>query len=371
MLYLGIDQHKSQITVNLRCEDGNAILKRQVSTRREKIQAFFDDLAGRAADEGGFMAIVEVCGMNPWLIEMLQEYGCREIVITQPDHRPKKKTDRRDASFLSNLLWINRQRLAGGKRAPGMRRIKPPTPSEAENRQLTTMRQVLTKKRTATLNALHKVLRKHNLEQDRPTKLFQTKKVRQWLAEIDLSEIDRMEVNQLLTQWAMFDEQLQIVNEKISARAEADEQVRLLQSMPGIGEYSALAISSRIGGIERFKRPGSLANYWGLTPACRNSGQATQRLGSITKQGSKIVRYLLGQAVVKVLRFDMEMRKWYKRIKKRRGSKIARVAAMRRMATIIWQMLTKKRKYQYESPIKKHQEFEQFSGEAEAVEAAC
>jgi hypothetical protein len=68
------------------------------------------------------MAIVEVCGMNPWLIEMLEEYGCREIVITQPDHRPKKKTDRRDASFLSNLLWLNRDRLIGGRRAPGMRR---------------------------------------------------------------------------------------------------------------------------------------------------------------------------------------------------------------------------------------------------------
>jgi len=363
MLYLGIDQHKSQITVNLRSGDGGVILQRQVSTRWEKIRAFFEDLARRAADEGGFMAIVEVCGMNPWLVEMLQEYGCREVVVTQPDSRSKKKTDRRDASFLSNLLWINRGRLAGGRRAPGMRRIQPPMPREAENRQLTIMRQVLTKKRTAVLNALHKVLRKHNLEQDRPTALFQTQKVRQWLAEMHLSEIDRLEVDQLLQQWAMLDEQLKTVDEKISVRAESDEQARLLQSMPGIGEYSALAIASRIGGIERFERPGSLANYWGLTPGCRNSGEATQRLGSITKQGSKIVRYLLGQAVVKVLRFDAEMRKWYKRIKKRRGSKIARVATMRRMATVIWQMIKKKRKYRYESPIKKHREFEEFRGE--------
>jgi len=92
-LYLGIDQHKSQITVNLRSEDGDVILQRQVSTRWEKIRAFFDDLAQRAGAEGGFMAIVEVCGMNPWLIEMFQEYGCCEIVITQLDHRPKKNTD--------------------------------------------------------------------------------------------------------------------------------------------------------------------------------------------------------------------------------------------------------------------------------------
>ena len=41
MLYLGIDQHKRQLTVNLRSEDGSVILKRQVSTQWEKVRAFF------------------------------------------------------------------------------------------------------------------------------------------------------------------------------------------------------------------------------------------------------------------------------------------------------------------------------------------
>ena len=110
---------------------------------------------------------------------------------------------------------------------------------------------------------------------------------------------------------------------KIAERAAADEQVKLLESVPGLGHYSAVAIASRIGDINRFKRPDSLANFFGLTPGCRNSGEATQRLGSITKRGSKMVRYLLNQAVIKVLRFDGTMRTWFKRIKKRRGSKIA------------------------------------------------
>ena len=57
----------------------------------------------------------------------------------------------------------------------------------------------------------------------------------------------------------------------------------------------------RIGPIERFPRPASLANYWGLTPGCRNSGDATDRLGSITKQGSAMARFVLGQAILHVL----------------------------------------------------------------------
>ena len=59
MLYLGIDQHKRQLTVNLRGEDGSVILKRQVSTQWEKVRASFVDLAEQARPEDGFLAILE------------------------------------------------------------------------------------------------------------------------------------------------------------------------------------------------------------------------------------------------------------------------------------------------------------------------
>ena len=77
MLYLGIDQHKRQLTVNLRSEDGSVILQRQVSTEWEKVRAFFADLAEKARPEGGFLAILEVCGMNPWLLDMLRSTAAR------------------------------------------------------------------------------------------------------------------------------------------------------------------------------------------------------------------------------------------------------------------------------------------------------
>ena len=143
----------------------------------------------------------------------------------------------------------------------------------------------------------------------------------------------------------MLEKQLKVVDEKIAERAVANEQVLLLETVPGMAHYSALAIQSRIGNVERFKHADSLANYFGLTPGCRNSGEATQRLGSITKCGSKLVRYLLNQAVIKVLRHDGIMRAWFQRIKKRRGAKIARVAVMRRLATIIWHMVKNNEAY--------------------------
>ena len=95
MLYLGNDQHHKQLTCSLRNTEGTEILRRQVSTQFDKARAFLDDVRRQAGEEG-FMAILEVCGFNDWLIALLQEYGCREIVLIHPDKRSKRKTDRRD-----------------------------------------------------------------------------------------------------------------------------------------------------------------------------------------------------------------------------------------------------------------------------------
>ena len=71
MLYLGIDQHRKQLTVNLRNEQGDVELKRQVSTEWDRVRKFFEELRNQAEPEGGFAAVVEVCGFNHWLLKML------------------------------------------------------------------------------------------------------------------------------------------------------------------------------------------------------------------------------------------------------------------------------------------------------------
>jgi transposase len=189
------------------------------------------------------------------------------------------------------------------------------------------------------------LLLKHNLQQACPTKGIKSKRARQWLAELALPEIDRLEMNLLLGQWALWDRQLAAIEKRIVRRQQAHPLAPIVATMPGAGASGSLALASRMGPIDRFPTPGSLANYWGLTPACRNSGEATDRLGSITKQGSSLARFQLSQMVLHVLRRDRWMKNWYRRIKARRGAKIARVAVMRRLATILWQMVKRRQPY--------------------------
>lgn len=58
-------------------------------------------------------------------------------------------------------------------------------------------------RRTQTLNQIHKILRRRNLEWERPTKTFQTRKVIGWLKTLELDEMDRLTLNQLLLQWKL------------------------------------------------------------------------------------------------------------------------------------------------------------------------
>jgi transposase len=345
MLYLGIDQHRKQLTVNLRDEEGTTLVRRQVSTEWSRVRAFLEEVRALAEPAGGFRAMVEVCGFNDWLLKLLGEYGCGELVLVQPVGRSRRKTDRRDASHLSEQLWLNRHRLRAGASVHGLRRVTLPSEQDAQDRQLTALRQRLVQWRTKTINKVQHLLLKHNLQQACPTKGIKSKRARKWLAALSLTEVDRLELDLLLGQWQVWDEQLAAIETRIHQRQAAHPLAPLVATLPGAGASGSLTLASRMGPIERFPTAGSLANYWGLTPACRNSGEATDRLGSITKQGSSLARFQLSQMVMHVLRRDHALKQWYRRIKGRRGAKIARVAVMRRLATILWHMARRHEPY--------------------------
>ena len=148
MLYLAIDQHKNHLTINIRNEQGDVLQKGQIPTKPDDIDEFFVAFAKKARKHRGYMAIVEVCGFNDWLLEKFKKTQCKEIVVIQPDHSAVNKTDKRDADALGVFLWNNRKRLEGGQRPNGIRRIFPADPDDAQVRQLVNFRQHLVKQRT-------------------------------------------------------------------------------------------------------------------------------------------------------------------------------------------------------------------------------
>ncbi len=114
MLYLGIDQHAKQLTIDLSDENGDLLLHRQVKTKHSSLVEFLSDIRNQAEPEGGYMAIVEVCGFNNYLLNLLTEYGCDHVILVQPEERKKRKTDRRDAR-VTRITVDEPKTISGGE----------------------------------------------------------------------------------------------------------------------------------------------------------------------------------------------------------------------------------------------------------------
>ncbi len=138
-------------------------------------------------------------------------------------------------------------------------------------------------------------------------------------------------IDRALVNMDLHDRQLLEVEVEIARQVEAHAAAQVIHTIPGAAAVTSLAIGSRIGSIDRFPRPASLSNFFGLAPVINDTGESTGRLGSITKRGNSTVRFLLGQLVYHVTRKDEELRRWYRKIRKRRGPKTAMVAVMRRI----------------------------------------
>ena len=322
--------------------------------------AFLDQLEVTCS-KGGYVAIIEVCGFNDWFVECLRgRQACQNVVIVQSVEKSRRKTDRRDAAKLSELLWTNRERIQKEQPIHGIRRMILPNPDDQEARKLTGMRQRLRREQSKVITRIKSVLRNCNLFHRYPTKGVETKTGFKWLKELAKSpekrsttfapfvegermpsEAERLELKHLMRNRAYFDKQVAEVDRLLDKHTQANEDtVTLLTSMPGCGVFTALVFLSSIGDIQRFKSARSLGNYFGLTPTSNNSGEATNRLGNISKEGRQIVRYVLGLMVTTLMRRDPWMKACYRRIKKKSGAKKARVAVMRRVTVILYHMLT-------------------------------
>src|SRR5208283_2644829 len=100
----------------------------------------------------------------------------------------------------------------------------------------------------------------------------------------------------LLGLLGMLNEQIGKLDEAVQQAADEHPQARLLMTQPGVGPNTALAFVLTMGDVSRFPRGKQVASYLGLIPREESSG-GRQKLGAITKQGNRMLRSLLVEAV--------------------------------------------------------------------------
>jgi len=123
-----------------------------------------------------------------------------------------------------------------------------------------------------------------------------------------------------------------------------------LMTIPGVSLVVGAGLLAAIGDVTRFKQPDHLASYFGLVPSTYQSGSSEGYHGRITKQGRKQARWLLLEAAEHTVKAPGPLRAFYLRLKKKRNHNVAKTAVARKMAEIIWHMLTKDEDYLYQIP---------------------
>jgi transposase len=112
---------------------------------------------------------------------------------------------------------------------------------------------------------------------------------------------------------------------------------QVIQQLPGIGPVLAAVIVAEIGDVTRFSNAAQLCSWAGLTPRHRESDTKITR-GHITKQGSRLLRWALIEAIQHAPAGSLPGAV-KQRIIARRGKQaknIAKVAAARRLLTLVY-----------------------------------
>ena len=175
-------------------------------------------------------------------------------------------------------------------------------------------------------------------------------KGRAWLRALELPLEEAETVAACLRHVEFLDSEIAVVEREIARQALESRELRRLLTVPGVNVICAATFLAAIGEIGRFPTSRRLVGYLGLDPRVYQSGSAPARGGRISKQGSPAARWALVEAAWSVVQQPGPLRAFYERIRGRRGSKIAVVAAARKLAALFWRLLSRGEDYAHQQP---------------------
>jgi transposase len=260
-----------------------------------------------------------------WAADLLQACGAR-VHLAHPlgvkmFGYQRVKTDARDATNLAELLRMGR--LPEAWLAP---------PAVRELRELVRYRAKLVALRSGLKAQVHAVLAKEGVRVPM-SDLFGVAGVR-LLDELHRGRAYALRIASLRRLLVAYDQEITMLGQEISTGLAGDIGYLALQTIPGVGPLLAAVFVAEVGDIHRFASAPQLCSWAGLTPRHRES-DTTVRRGPITKQGPRLVRWAAVEAVQRLPAGSKQAADFH-RVADRRGTGIGRVAAARKLLTLVY-----------------------------------
>jgi transposase len=324
---IGLDIAKSVFQVHGVDVDGAVVIRKRIS--RAKVLEFFATLTP-------CLVGIEACPTAHYWSRKLQALG-HTVRLMPPSYvkayLKRSKNDANDAAAICEAVT-----------RPSMRFV----PTKSEQQQSALMlhrsRQLLVRQRTMLSNAI----RGHMAELG-----VISAKGRNGTAELlkiiakdedDLiSGVARLSLTVLARQYAAITIEIGTIEKQIHALHRSCEESRRLAEIPGVGPIVATALIAEVGDWTVFSSGRSLAAWIGLVPRQHSTG-GKDRLGRISKQGNRHLRWLLVAGAMAVIRYARQhgtKRLWLVRLMGRRPVKVAAVALANKIARMAWAMMVR------------------------------
>jgi transposase len=328
---IGVDLAKSVFQLHAASPTGQVLFRKKLS--RPAFTKFM-------AEHPPVTVVLEACGSAHYWARELARHGHEVKLIAAQYVRPFVKRQKNDAADAEAIV-IAAQR-------PEMRFVETKTAEQQARAMLFRARVRLVRQRTELVNMLRAFL--YELGHVVPQGVHHLPRIANIVGDRDndLPEIARMECDDLLEQIAAMTGRIATSDRRIKALAGQADIARRLQTMPGVGPLTALAVEAFAPPMENFKCGRDFAAWLGLVPKQHSSG-GKERLGRVSKAGQSDIRQLLIMGAMSRLnwmgRKSISDASWLARMLTRKPRMLVAIALANKMARMIWAMLTKQEDY--------------------------
>lgn len=312
-LYIGVDFHPHQQTACWCDLTTGEITTRTLFHNTNELTKFYQTMPASTIG-------IEATSRVTWFEKLLFD-NHHQLLVGNPTVIRKRavsrhKNDDRDARHIFDLLFRNE--------FPTLWR-RPQKSTDILD--LLHLRHKLVKQRTQTANRLQALAHAAGLPKGRiDSDLFRSR-----IEQVEFGDTFAFKRKILFELWQGFSTRIRELETCLQEKAAEDKQVRLLMTQPGVGFLTALGVVHTIGDISRFNKPTKqIVSFVGLDPLDRSSGSRT-KFGSISKAGSPLLRFLLGQAVHSVSRYDPKLKAKYKQLLRKKHGAVAKTAIARKL----------------------------------------
>lgn len=324
---IGLDLAKRVFQAHGACADGGVAFRKKLS--REKVLAFL-------AQQPRCVVAMEACGSAHYWGRAIRDLG-HEVRLIPPLYvKPFVKRQKNDAA--------GAEAIAEAASRPTMRFVAVKTGEQQARAMLFRTRDLLVRQRTQLINALRGHLAEHGIVA--PQGPANVKTLEQAIEDettslpLLVTELARLYLEQI----GHLSRKIEALGTAISREAAGGALTRRLQTLPGAGPVTAMAIETFAPPMEVFQRGRDFAAWLGLVPVQRSTG-GKRVLGKTSKMGQRDIRRLLIGGAMAVVRWACRKGapegSWLHRMLGRKPRMLAAIALANKMARSVWAMLTK------------------------------